>query len=50
MVKNLHDFDIPEEDKKKIEEVVKNTLNREGLLALTYRTDAEWGDIGWGQN
>jgi hypothetical protein len=38
-IKLVDDFDISDEDKKRIEEVVKNTLNRKGLLAFTYRID-----------
>ena len=46
--KYANDFDIPVEDKKKIEEIVRKTLNRKGLLAFTYRTDAELGKTSVG--
>jgi hypothetical protein len=46
--KSPDDFDIPNEDKQKIEEIVKKTLNRKGLLSLTYRTDVEEGKTSVG--
>ena len=46
--KYADDFDIPDEDKQKIEEIVKKTVNRQGFLALTYRTDSEEGKTSVG--
>jgi hypothetical protein len=46
--KHVDDFDIPDEDKQKIEEAVRNTLKRKGLLSFTYRTDSESGTTSVG--
>jgi len=45
---SVEDFDIPEEDKKKIEEVVRKTLNRKGLLSFVYGTNVEDGKTSVG--
>ena len=39
----VDDFDIPDEDKKNIEEIVRKTINRKGLLSFVYGTNVEEG-------
>ena len=41
--KSVDDFDIPDKDKKKIEEIVKKTLKRPGLLGITFGTNIDEG-------